>query len=82
MIMIVIHFSIQFGYYGLWLWFPELFNKLENFHKAYPNETISVCQVFNIFDVNVDFLKCSFLYRTFHGCAILAMSVHRILRNT
>jgi VNT family MFS transporter (synaptic vesicle glycoprotein 2) len=49
--MIVIHFSIQFGYYGLWLWFPELFNKLENFHKAYPNETISVCQVINIFDV-------------------------------
>ena len=57
MIMIVIHFSIQFGYYGLWLWFPELFNKLENFHKAYPNETISVCQVINVFDVNVDFLK-------------------------
>ena len=29
MIMILINFSIQFGYYGLWLWFPELFNKLE-----------------------------------------------------
>jgi len=42
---IVIHFSIQFGYYGLWLWFPELFSKLESYHKIYPNATITVCQV-------------------------------------
>lgn len=42
---LVIHFSIQFGYYGLWLWFPELFNKLENYHKLYPNATVTVCQV-------------------------------------
>ena len=45
MIMIVINFAIQFGYYGLWLWFPELFNKLEIFHKAFPNNTINVCEV-------------------------------------
>ena len=43
--MIVINFAIQFGYYGLWLWFPELFNKLEIFHKAFPNNTINVCEV-------------------------------------
>ena len=44
-IMLVINFSIQFGYYGLWLWFPELFNKLERFHHQHPNETLSVCEV-------------------------------------
>ena len=43
--MIVINFAIQFGYYGLWLWFPELFNKLEKFHAHHSNETLSVCQV-------------------------------------
>ena len=44
-IMLVINFSIQFGYYGLWLWFPELFNKLDQYHTLYPNQTVSVCQV-------------------------------------
>ena len=44
-IMLVINFSIQFGYYGLWLWFPELFNKLEEYYTRYPNETVSVCEV-------------------------------------
>ena len=43
--MICINFSIQFGYYGLWLWFPELFNKLETYYKAHPTDSVSVCQV-------------------------------------
>ena len=43
--MITINFAIQFGYYGLWLWFPELFNKLEKFHAMEPNKTLSVCEV-------------------------------------
>jgi len=47
-IMLIINFSIQFGYYGLWLWFPELFNKLERFHHQQPNKTLSVCEVINI----------------------------------
>lgn len=44
-IMIAINFAIQFGYYGLWLWFPELFNKLETYYKAHPTDSVSVCQV-------------------------------------
>ena len=44
-IMLVINFAIQFGYYGLWLWFPELFNKLEQYQAAHPNHTVSVCEV-------------------------------------
>ena len=43
--MLAIHFSIQFGYYGLWNWFPTLFNKLEQFHEQYPNMTKSVCDI-------------------------------------
>ena len=45
LIMVMINFSIQFGYYGLWLWFPELFNKLEQYHALHPNQTVSVCEV-------------------------------------
>jgi hypothetical protein len=33
-------------YYGLWLWFPELFNKLSVYYKLH-NETVSVCEVTN-----------------------------------
>ena len=46
--MVTINFAIQFGYYGLWLWFPELFNKLERFHAMEPNKTLSVCEVSQI----------------------------------
>jgi len=45
MIMILINFSIQFGYYGLWLWFPELFNKLELYAQDNPDHDLNVCQV-------------------------------------
>lgn len=47
-IIIIINFAIQFGYYGLWLWFPELFNKLEKFHSLHPEESKSVCEVVSI----------------------------------
>jgi len=48
LIMVMINFSIQFGYYGLWLWFPELFNKLEQYHAMNPNQTVSVCEVVSV----------------------------------
>ena len=44
-LMIIINFAIQFGYYGLWLWFPELFNKLNIYYTAHPEESIGVCEV-------------------------------------
>merc|ERR1719260_616796 len=47
-IMVVINFTIQFGYYGLWLWFPELFNKLELYYKAHPDDSVTVCEVIGI----------------------------------
>ena len=33
--MLYINFAIAFGYYGLWLWFPELFNKLDKYYKVW-----------------------------------------------
>jgi len=45
LMMLYINFSIQFGYYGLWLWFPELFNKLDVYYTDHPNATVSVCEV-------------------------------------
>lgn len=44
LLMIVINFTIQFGYYGLWLWFPELFNRLDNYYQTH-NESVTVCEV-------------------------------------
>ncbi|XP_042215295.1 synaptic vesicle glycoprotein 2B-like [Homarus americanus] len=44
-IMLLINFAIQFGYYGLWLWFPELFNRLEQYYDEHPNEEVSVCNL-------------------------------------
>ncbi|KAK4008982.1 synaptic vesicle glycoprotein 2C isoform X1 [Daphnia magna] len=43
-LMIIINFAIQFGYYGLWLWFPELFNRLQVYYEDH-NVTVSVCEV-------------------------------------
>ncbi|XP_012253957.2 synaptic vesicle glycoprotein 2B-like isoform X1 [Athalia rosae] len=35
----------MFGYYGLGLWFPELFNRFENFHVSHPNESLTICEM-------------------------------------
>ena len=45
LILLIINFSIQFGYYGLWYWFPELFNQLTQFYERNPNVTRTVCQI-------------------------------------
>merc|ERR1719357_2273093 len=47
-LMLLINFAIQFGYYGLWLWFPELFNRLELYYKAHPDDSVTVCEVIGI----------------------------------
>eukprot|EP00088_Acartia_fossae_P019815 TRINITY_DN2157_c0_g1_i18.p1 TRINITY_DN2157_c0_g1~~TRINITY_DN2157_c0_g1_i18.p1 ORF type:complete len:533 (-),score=59.66 TRINITY_DN2157_c0_g1_i18:164-1762(-) len=44
-IMIVINFAIQFGYYGLWLWFPQLFSKLKEYEDQHPGSDMNVCTV-------------------------------------
>ncbi|XP_030745982.1 synaptic vesicle glycoprotein 2B isoform X2 [Sitophilus oryzae] len=52
MISISINFTFHIGYYGLLIWFPELFNRFDEFNRLRPNETASVCEVTN-FVVNM-----------------------------
>lgn len=51
-------------YYGLGLWFPELFNRFENFYKNYPNVSVSVCEVMT--PLNVALPDNSTSSTTFH----------------
>ncbi|CAH0562650.1 unnamed protein product [Brassicogethes aeneus] len=44
-ISITINFTFHIGYYGLMMWFPELFNRFDKYSIAYPNQTASVCAV-------------------------------------
>lgn len=44
-ISIVINFTFHIGYYGLMMWFPELFNRFDEFHRDQPGEVASICQV-------------------------------------
>uniref|UniRef100_A0A182PJC9 Major facilitator superfamily (MFS) profile domain-containing protein n=1 Tax=Anopheles epiroticus TaxID=199890 RepID=A0A182PJC9_9DIPT len=45
-ISITINFTFHIGYYGLMMWFPELFNRFDEFTRAHPGvEDASVCQV-------------------------------------
>ena len=52
LMMLYINFAIQFGYYGLWLWFPELFNKLNIFYNENPEASASVCDITNYQPLN------------------------------
>lgn len=36
------------SYYTLMVWFPELFNRYEDFESKFPNQTASVCDVSGI----------------------------------
>ncbi|XP_055531924.1 synaptic vesicle glycoprotein 2C-like [Wyeomyia smithii] len=45
-ISITINFTFHIGYYGLMMWFPELFNRFDEYLRAHPDvESASVCQV-------------------------------------
>uniref|UniRef100_A0A1L8DEM5 Putative transporter major facilitator superfamily n=2 Tax=Nyssomyia neivai TaxID=330878 RepID=A0A1L8DEM5_9DIPT len=44
-ISITINFTFHIGYYGLMMWFPELFNRFDEYARNHPGEEASVCQV-------------------------------------
>uniref|UniRef100_A0ABD2WVV1 Major facilitator superfamily (MFS) profile domain-containing protein n=1 Tax=Trichogramma kaykai TaxID=54128 RepID=A0ABD2WVV1_9HYME len=44
-ISIIINFTFHIGYYGLMMWFPELFNRFDEFHRERPGQSASVCEV-------------------------------------
>ncbi|XP_051156800.1 synaptic vesicle glycoprotein 2B-like [Leptopilina boulardi] len=43
----LIFFLNMFGYYGLGLWLPELFNRFESHYKHHPNISVTVCELIN-----------------------------------
>lgn len=47
LISITINFTFHIGYYGLMMWFPELFNRFDEFSRDHPNQLASVCEVTN-----------------------------------
>nr|CAD7198281.1 unnamed protein product [Timema douglasi] len=52
-------FTNMFGYFGLGLWLPEIFNRFEAFYSSHPNETVSVCELTNVSKKQADISKLS-----------------------
>lgn len=44
-ISIVINFTFHIGYYGLMMWFPELFNRFDEFNRDHPGQPTDICEV-------------------------------------
>lgn len=44
-ISITINFTFHIGYYGLMMWFPELFNRFDEYSRAHPGQDAGVCTV-------------------------------------
>lgn len=45
LISLTINFTFHIGYYGLMMWFPELFNRFDEFAREHPGQSASVCEV-------------------------------------
>lgn len=45
LISITINFTFHIGYYGLMMWFPELFNRFNEYSQAHRGQEASVCEV-------------------------------------
>ncbi|KAL3289815.1 hypothetical protein HHI36_023206 [Cryptolaemus montrouzieri] len=56
LISITINFTFHIGYYGLMMWFPELFNRFDEFSRFHPGQEATVCKVTD-FVVNHGTLK-------------------------
>lgn len=44
-ISITINFTFHIGYYGLMMWFPEMFNRFDEWSRAHDNAEADICQV-------------------------------------
>ncbi|XP_068595671.1 synaptic vesicle glycoprotein 2B [Brachionichthys hirsutus] len=91
LVLLVIFYCISFGYYGLWMWFPELFQRLEDGgspcanvsrsssvhnHSCYPVNTAVYMEGFFIASSNLPGNIFSILLMdTIGGKALLACSL-------
>jgi len=53
LISITINFTFHIGYYGLMMWFPELFNRFDEYSQHFPGKEAGVCEVTE-YVVNMD----------------------------
>lgn len=44
-ISITINFTFHIGYYGLMMWFPEMFNRFDEWSRDHDNAEADICQV-------------------------------------
>ncbi|XP_077285305.1 synaptic vesicle glycoprotein 2B-like [Arctopsyche grandis] len=44
-ISITINFTFHIGYYGLMMWFPEMFNRFDEYSRNHPGVEASICEV-------------------------------------
>ncbi|XP_026325826.1 synaptic vesicle glycoprotein 2B [Hyposmocoma kahamanoa] len=44
-ISITINFTFHIGYYGLMMWFPEMFNRFDEWSRTHDNAPADICQV-------------------------------------
>ncbi|KAH8276474.1 hypothetical protein KR044_010875 [Drosophila immigrans] len=47
LVSITINFTFHIGYYGLMMWFPEVFNRYEEYESKHPNQQADICGVTN-----------------------------------
>lgn len=46
LVSITINLTFHIGYYGLMMWFPELFNRFDAYAEFHPNDKeVGVCEV-------------------------------------
>ncbi|XP_017870658.1 PREDICTED: synaptic vesicle glycoprotein 2B [Drosophila arizonae] len=45
LVSITINFTFHIGYYGLMMWFPEVFNRYEEYEKSHPDQPADICAV-------------------------------------
>ncbi|KAJ2949542.1 hypothetical protein O0L34_g15462 [Tuta absoluta] len=45
MISITINFTFHIGYYGLMMWFPEMFNRFDEWSRTHDNAEADICMV-------------------------------------
>ncbi|XP_076373081.1 synaptic vesicle glycoprotein 2C-like isoform X2 [Tachypleus tridentatus] len=58
-ILLVINFTLAFGYYGLWMWFPELFNRMTKYAQLHNNSEVDVCSLpVEIINTNSSLYNC------------------------
>ncbi|SPP88387.1 blast:Synaptic vesicle glycoprotein 2C [Drosophila guanche] len=58
LITCAIQFCLTTSYYTLMVWFPEIFQRYDDFEKTHPGTPASVCDISSIVTSNTTFVDC------------------------